>query len=113
MAETLGTLGPNDILSCWTALWTKWDDAELTKVRMGFMDPQTTQLTECDYVGPGVSMFNKRILFHQGLLDLTEESIARTRPGFHGSRRWRSEAGSSTCIRTECFGSIRRPGAMR
>jgi len=73
MAETLGTLGPNDILSCWTALWTKWDDVELTKVRMGFIYPQTTQLTECDYVGPGVSMFNKRILFHSGLLDLAEE----------------------------------------
>lgn len=73
MAETLGTLGPNDILSCWTALWTRWDETHLTKVRMGFLYPQTTVLTECDYVGPGVSMFNKRILFHPGLLDLAEE----------------------------------------
>lgn len=73
MAEVHGTLGPNDILSCWTALWTRWDDAQLTKVRMGFIYPQTTVLTECDYVGPGVSMFNKRLLFHPGLLDLPEE----------------------------------------
>ena len=83
MAETLGTLGPNDILSCWTALWTKWDEAELTKVRMGFIYPQTTQLTECDYVGPGVSMFNKRILFHPGLArPRPKSSTDRTPHGF-------------------------------
>ena len=69
MAETLGGLGPNDIVSCWTALWTEWNDAQLTKVRMGFLYPQTTGLTECDYVGPGVSMFNKRILYHREVLD--------------------------------------------
>ena len=73
MAETLAGLGPNDIVSCWTALWTKWDDAELTKVRMGFLYPQTTELTECDYVGPGISMFNKRILYHPAVLTLAEE----------------------------------------
>lgn len=74
MLGVFGTLGPNDILSCWTALWTRWDDTHLTKVRMGFLFPQTTELTECDYVGPGVSMFSKRILFHPAMLDLPEES---------------------------------------
>lgn len=72
MADTLASLGPCDIVSCWTALWTEWSDERLTKVRMGFLYPQTTELTECDYVGPGICMFNKRILFHPGLLDLPE-----------------------------------------
>jgi hypothetical protein len=73
MLDVLETLRPVDILSCWTALWTHWDDQRLTKVRMGFLYPETTELTECDYVGPGISMFRKRMLLHPALLDLPEE----------------------------------------
>jgi len=73
MVDLQTTLRPNDILSCWTALWTRWDDTHLTKVRMGFLYPQTTEVTECDYVGPGVCMFNKQILFHPAILNLPEE----------------------------------------
>jgi hypothetical protein len=73
MLDVLETLRPVDILSCWTALWTHWDDQRLTKVRMGFLYPDTTVLTECDYVGPGISMFRKRLLLHPALLDLPEE----------------------------------------
>jgi hypothetical protein len=57
-------------------LWTAWDDQRLTKVRMGFLYPQTTVVTECDYVGPGVCMFNKRILFHPAVMDLKPEHHA-------------------------------------
>lgn len=73
MVEVFRTLRPCDILSCWTALWTDWDDRQLTKVRMGFLYPETTELTECDYVGPGICMFAKQILFHPTLLNLPEE----------------------------------------
>jgi len=73
MLEVLETLRPIDILSCWTALWTHWDDQRLTKVRMGFLYPETTVLTECDYVGPGISMFRRRMLIHPALLDLPDE----------------------------------------
>jgi hypothetical protein len=74
MHDALGRLRPVDIVSCWTALWTEWTDAALTKVRMGFTRPQPTELTECDYIGPGICMFRKRILFHSGILDLPPES---------------------------------------
>lgn len=73
MVDTFRTLQPCDILSCWTALWTEWDDRHLTKVRMGFLYPETTELTECDYVGPGICMFAKQILFHPALQDLPVE----------------------------------------
>ncbi|MEO8602759.1 MAG: hypothetical protein ABI629_09300 [bacterium] len=73
--DALGGLRPVDIVSAWTALWTAWDDAALTKVRMGFTRPAPTQLTECDYVGPGLCMFDRRILFAPGLLDLPPEAL--------------------------------------
>lgn len=77
--DALAGLGPADIVSCWTALWTEWNERSLTKVRMGFTRPAPTELTECDYVGPGISMFRKRILLHPAILDLPSE-------------RWRSDS---------------------
>lgn len=73
--DALGGLRPVDIVSCWTALWTEWNDRSLTKVRMGFTSPAPTELTECDDVGPGICMFRKRILFHPGILDLGPEHL--------------------------------------
>jgi hypothetical protein len=73
MLDVLRTLRPCDIVSGWTALWTAWDDQHLTKVRMGFPFAETTELTECDYVGPGICMFNKQILFHPALANLPPE----------------------------------------
>ncbi len=75
MYEALGNLRPVDIVSCWTALWTEWNDRSLTKVRMGFTHPEPSELTECDYVGPGICMFRKRILFHSAILDLGPERL--------------------------------------
>jgi hypothetical protein len=73
--DTLGTLAPVDIVSCWTALWIDWNERELTKVRMGFHYRRPTELTECDYAGPGICMFRKRILLEQGILDLVPEHL--------------------------------------
>jgi hypothetical protein len=77
--DALARLGPSDIVSCWTALWTQWSERSLTKVRMGFTRPAPAELTECDYVGPGISMFRKRLLLHPAILDLPPE-------------RWRSDS---------------------
>ena len=73
MYDALAGLAPFDIISCWTALWTEWNDRSLTKVRMGFKKPEPAELTECDYVGPGICMFAKRILFESSILDLPPE----------------------------------------
>jgi hypothetical protein len=75
MYDALGRLRPVDIVSCWTALWTEWNDRSLTKVRMGFTQPEPAELTECDHFGPGICMFRKRILFHPAILDLTPERL--------------------------------------
>jgi hypothetical protein len=69
MYVALSALRPVDIVSCWTTLWTEWNDRFLTRVRMGFTRPEPTELTECDTVGPGICMFRKRILFHPEILD--------------------------------------------
>ena len=71
--DALAKLGPLDIVSCWTALWTAWDEKTLTKVRMGFKYPAPAEVTECDYAGPGICMFDKRILLHPSILDLPPE----------------------------------------
>jgi glycosyl transferase family 2 len=77
--DALARLGSFDIVSCWTALWTEWNERSLTKVRMGFTRPAPAELTECDYVGPGISMFRKRLVLHPAILDLPPE-------------RWRSDS---------------------
>jgi hypothetical protein len=73
MHDTFATLRPVDILSCWTALWTDWNDQHLKKVRMNFRTPWPTRLTECDYAGPGLCIFDRRILTDSGLLRLAPE----------------------------------------
>jgi glycosyltransferase involved in cell wall biosynthesis len=77
--DALARLGPLDIVSCWTALWTEWSEDSLTKVRMGFTRPAPTEITECDYVGPGISMFRRPLLLHPAILDQPPE-------------RWRSDS---------------------
>jgi hypothetical protein len=75
MYDALGRLRPVDIVSCWTALWTEWNDRSLTTVRMGFTSPEPAELTECDYAGPGICMFRKRILLHPAMLDPGPEHL--------------------------------------
>ncbi len=95
MASLLATLGPHDIVSCWTSLWTEWDDARLTKVRLGFLYPKPTVLTEVDYIGPGICMFNKQILMHPRIMNLKAEDHASDSGWFpwlttlvHGTRKY-------------------------
>jgi hypothetical protein len=71
--DAFATVRPIDVLSCWTALWTAWDTEQLKKVRMNFDGPAPAEMTECDYAGPGVCIFDRRILIESGLLALAPE----------------------------------------
>lgn len=73
MYDAFATVRPIDVLSCWTALWTEWTDEHLKKVRMNFADPAPNEMTECDYAGPGLCIFDRRILIESGLLALAPE----------------------------------------
>lgn len=73
MLAAFATVRPIDVLSCWTALWTEWTDQHLKKVRMNFLGPAPSALTECDYAGPGICIFDRRILTESGLLALAPE----------------------------------------
>ncbi len=77
MVDAFATVRPIDVLSCWTALWTEWSDEVLKKVRMNFEGPAPAEMTECDYAGPGLCIFDRRILIESGLLALP--------PQFHRS----------------------------
>jgi len=95
MASLLATLGPHDIVSCWTSLWTAWDEERLTKVRLGFLYPKPTVVTEVDYIGPGICMFNKQILAHPRIMNLKAEDQASDSGWFpwlttlvHGTRKY-------------------------
>jgi len=68
-----GALRPIDVLSAWTALWTAWDDDTLRKVRMNFESPSPAVVTECDYAGPGLCIFDRRILLESGLVAVPPE----------------------------------------
>ncbi len=71
--ETFLTVRRIDVLSCWTALWTTWNDEVLAKVRMDFTQPAPDVLTECDYAGPGLCIFDRRILVESGLVNVAPE----------------------------------------
>lgn len=73
MYRTFRSLNPADILTCWADLWVDWTNDSLSTVSMGFTSPQITELTECDYCGTGISMFDKRILMHPEMLDIPLE----------------------------------------
>lgn len=73
MYHTFKALRPTDILTCWADLWVEWTDDYLSTVSMGFKTPEITELTECDYCGTGISMFNKKILMHPDMLDIPLE----------------------------------------
>lgn len=62
MYRTLLNLAPCDIVSCWNMLWSKWTDNEHHHVSATLFDPELTELTMTDTCGPGISMFNRRII---------------------------------------------------
>jgi len=65
MYETLMGLGEYDIVSCWNMLWTKWTDSELYNVSASLLDPELKELTKTDTSGPGISMFNKKLILDE------------------------------------------------
>jgi len=71
--DAFATVRPTDILSCWTALWTEWDEHHVRKVRMNWTRSAPDVLVECDYAGPGLCIFNRRILIDGALLQLPPE----------------------------------------
>lgn len=73
MYDSFAAMKPTDILSCWTALWTEWTDSHLKKVRMNWARAEPDVMVECDYVGPGLCIFDRRILIDGGLLRLPPE----------------------------------------
>jgi hypothetical protein len=73
MYDAFTTVGPTDILSCWTALWTEWNDDHLKKVRMNWSHATPDVMIECDYAGPGLCIFDRRILIDSGVLRLPRE----------------------------------------
>lgn len=73
MYDSFASVRPIDILSCWTALWTEWSDNDLKKVRMNFRRAEPDSMVECDYVGPGLCIFDRRILIDSGLFVLPSE----------------------------------------
>ena len=58
-----------DILSCWNRLWVEWGENYCDVVALKFTQPEITELTECDTCGPGISMFNKRIVMNPQVLE--------------------------------------------
>ena len=67
------SLRPHDILTCWADLWVNWDKNQLSTVSMNFSLPEITDITEVDYCGTGISMFNKNILMHPNMLNIPRE----------------------------------------
>lgn len=62
MYQILMGLGEYDIVSSWNMLWTSWTDDELSNVSASLLDPELTELTKTDTCGPGISMFNKKLV---------------------------------------------------
>lgn len=65
MYTMLMGLGAYDIVSCWNMLWTKWTDSELHHVSASLLDPELKELTKTDTCGPGISMFNRRLVLDE------------------------------------------------
>ena len=63
MYESLMNLEPYDIVSGWNTIWTNWSDSEIHFVPANLWTQELTQLTKTDTCGPGISMFNRQLLF--------------------------------------------------
>lgn len=63
-----------DIISCWNTLWLEQNDDYFCHVSMTFLTPEITELTESDTGGPGICMFNKKILFNPAVWNVIRSS---------------------------------------
>jgi len=71
MYENYRTLGPMDLLSCWNTIWVDWNEDNFSSVSLTFDTPAITRLTQTDTIGPGICMFNKRLLVNPRILDFS------------------------------------------
>jgi len=71
MFETFKRLGPVDMLSCWCEIWLDWNSKSLGTAALTFREKVLTQLTKVDLCGMGICMFNKSILFHPMVADMS------------------------------------------
>lgn len=78
MVETWRSLESVDILSAWTSLWVSWDDNELREVQLNFKTAELTAPTEIDVAGPGIAMFDRRLLLERKVWETVR---SRTFPG--------------------------------
>jgi len=62
MFDVSQTLRPVDILSCHNTIWVEWTDEYFSTVMMSVSTPEITELTQTDTCGPGICMYNNRIL---------------------------------------------------
>lgn len=63
MVENYKKLNQFDILSCWCRLWSRCEENDHEVISLTFQNTEAiTDLTRCDVAGPGVCMFNKKIL---------------------------------------------------
>jgi hypothetical protein len=95
MYDAFKKLDSIDILTCWADLWVHWNDVHLSMVSIGFTTHEINELTEVDYCGTGISMFNKKILLCAEMLDIPEEFKFADTAWFpwipnvvHGSRKF-------------------------
>jgi len=77
MFDTFQTLQPIDLLSCWNTLWVEWKTDYFSCVSMSFKRPEIKELTETDTCGPGICMFNKRILSSPKILNMPPSNFPK------------------------------------
>ncbi len=59
-----------DIISCWCSLWTNWTDNSFSFVSLTFEMTDSVELTSCDICGPGICMFNRKIILNENVFDI-------------------------------------------
>lgn len=73
MFQAHSSLRRQDIVSCWNTLWTEYNEDHFKFVSMTFQSDEVSELTESDTIGPGISMFDKGILFSSKVLRMSEQ----------------------------------------
>lgn len=63
-------LEPNDILSAYGIVWTKWQDDYFTKATFFYRELEVKQITPCDTVGAGICMFARDLATKPEILNM-------------------------------------------
>lgn len=62
-----------DILSGHCKLWLDWDKTGFSDVLLNYRQQAINEPIECDIAGPGISMFAKKIIMRQEMLNMTPD----------------------------------------